>query len=291
MSRQRSNRGTKIASNVLGHFWQPGEKYFPVKAALITSDAWRTLKPIQRNILLDWQLWFYKCSNSDTRNLRSTGFKYAWSLCRIDCAESTFTKARKAIEERGFFVAPPELQTMRGDDAKLYLPGDWANWRPPSEVRAKLRTRENGKKKRIRRHQQRKLDHVSKLEAVSEIQGCHPRNSGGSHTPENKGDLPPESPGDNLTQNDGSHPRNSGGSIDVSMSDQVSEQEPDPFQPASAVADPSEFDSAEIEFNDPLTFDLLIENRRAAHWTIAPADLTELFRTDLAGTGCNTKHG
>jgi len=122
---------------------------------LLDSAAYRTLTAIEKTILIDWLRQYWSLSEGDKKSIATCGMKYTYSHCKTDCAENSFTKARRSIELRGFFEAPPDLQSLRGDDAKLWIPSD--RWRS-CNLDPRSRARNSKKAERIRRHTRRRRE-------------------------------------------------------------------------------------------------------------------------------------
>lgn len=135
-----------------GHFLRNGDRFVSLGLEIRASEAWATLSPEQRWILVDWIQFYEEAIGYGKRDISDVGFAYTHSMCKEDCARSTFHMAREAIKERRFFFDPPELQAPY--KPKRYLPGDWRGWRMSPELRRKRADRErrrasdNAKRKR-----------------------------------------------------------------------------------------------------------------------------------------------
>ncbi len=122
------------------HFVGKKDRFVRVTRELRESEAFITLTPEYRWILVDWIEAFEAAIHYGQRNIDNVGFKYTYAACKEHCARSTFSEAKKAITARQFFTVPAELQKPHA--AKRYLPGDWRSWRMTPEQRRERKAKE-----------------------------------------------------------------------------------------------------------------------------------------------------
>ena len=122
------------------HFVNRDSRFVRVTRELRESEAWTTLSPEQRWILIDWIEAYEAAIHYGERSIDRVGFPYTFSACKEHCARGTFHRAKEAITTRRFFTAPPEMQVAYA--AKRYLPGDWRAWRMTTEQRRSFKARE-----------------------------------------------------------------------------------------------------------------------------------------------------
>lgn len=142
------------------HFVRKDDHFVRVTRELRESEAWLTLSPEQRWILVDWIEAYESAIRYGERTIDSTGFIYTYSACGERCARATFYKAKEAIIARRFFTAPAELQVPYA--TKRYLPGDWRAWRMDAEDRRKLKAKERSAASRDLKRKREWLDRVSR---------------------------------------------------------------------------------------------------------------------------------
>lgn len=119
------------------------------------KDAYRTLLPAQKLILIDMMRVYYRASRWDTENITDTGFTFTYKQCSEDLSAHAFYDALRAIVARGWFIEAVQLQELRAGAPKKYLPSrNWENYQGTPEERARLRQKQNRKAKRLQRDRQ-----------------------------------------------------------------------------------------------------------------------------------------
>ena len=142
------------------HFVNRDSRFVRVTRELRESEAWTTLSPEQRWILIDWIEAYEAAIHYGERSIDRVGFPYTFSACKEHCARGTFYRAKEAITTRRFFTSPPEMQVAYA--ARRYLPGDWRDWRMSDEQRRKVKAKERSAASRELKRSREWVDRMSR---------------------------------------------------------------------------------------------------------------------------------
>ena len=116
------------------------------------SDAYKTLTPSARLVLIDWIGRYNAKSKLDTINIKGTGFTYAYADCTEAVNESTYKAARKAIVAKGFFECPPSMQTLKPGSRHIFIPSTkWRSYKPTVVEAKVIATGNKSRKKALQR--------------------------------------------------------------------------------------------------------------------------------------------
>lgn len=243
----------------LGFFGSEGW-FTPIYQELKVTDAYRVLTPSERLILEDLIRVYLKTSNLGKEHLES-GFEYTWSVCLENVWEDTLGRAKRRLLEVGFIDAPPEIQSERPGAPTRYQPSSsWRKYKPSADEANKIASYNKRRKKRIAEKNRRRSRFRSKMGEAKQKEYDQTKPIAHDQTKPIRTERydqiePIQAPSDTIPVRS-----NCADHIDTIWSSDGVEAN----------------DNGEIDFDDPMSVDILFENRRAAMWA-----------RDLDGMSCD----
>ncbi len=177
-----------------------GIRTVPLREDLLASDAYHSLKPTARLVLVCMlQAHFHATAWEKT----ACSFAFPWSACEF-VSEGTFTAARRAIVQAGFFEVRPEDQSAEpGAPVRYRASNRWQTLKAPEESRSRWQRQAGARRSRVYRDQIRRSEFRAAIQKnrppkIGVNKADHPhKNCGGVKGiyPKNCGDGRPKTGG------------------------------------------------------------------------------------------------